>query len=178
MANKGGRRVRAGRPPKATEQKVLQGTWRQDRHGAEPTVAAKWPAVPAHLNERERELWAGLEAHCAAWTAPSDWIAVNGLVSLMDIVLRLQAMQRAVLAVTPEAATDPEAKQRAENVAIAFATAMLDGSLEAREIKAWRELRMYIAILGLSPVDRARVGGSSKPEAPAVDPMAKFLKRG
>jgi hypothetical protein len=71
--------------------KMVQGTFRADRHDGEIPLPAKWPAAPVHLNARERELWNALEGQCGSWVAASDWMAVNGAVSLMDRILTLQA---------------------------------------------------------------------------------------
>lgn len=168
---KGGRRNHSGRKRKPTDLKVVQGTFRKDRHGKEVQIATKWPEAPAHLNDREKALWAGLEAHCATWVAPSDWPALNGVVSLLDRLLRVQEAQQAT-----EGASNP--------IAFKF-TPSADGepNLEPKEnplynleLKVWRELRAYIGIVGLSPTDRARVQPAGADEKPA-NPLDRFLKK-
>lgn len=168
---KGGRRTHAGRKPKPTAMKVLQGTFREDRHGQEAEIPLKWPIPPTHLNDRERAVWADLETHCAAWVAPSDFLAINGVVSLVDKVLTIQAAQRATegagspisFKFTPSADGEPNMEPK-------------ENPLYGMELKTWRELRAYIGLVGLSPVDRARVqkpGGEEKP----ANPLDRFLKK-
>lgn len=171
---KGGARNHAGRKRKPTDMKVVQGTFRGDRHGAEAVVAAVWPDPPAHLGERERVLWDGLKAHCRGWVAPSDVFALNGAVSLMDRLLRIQEAQR-----------DPEAPGAGSPLAFKYSTdgdgnvnaEPKDNPLFSMELKFWTGLRGYIAILGLSPADRAKVQRPGEEEKPA-NPLDRFVKRG
>jgi hypothetical protein len=167
---KGGARNHAGRKRKPTEMKVVQGTFRGDRHGTEAVVEAKWPDPPAHLSERERVLWDGLKEQCGAWVAPSDWMSINGCVSLMDRILKIQEAQQAgdgagkplAFKYTPSADGEPNMEPK-------------DNPLFTMELKFWTGLRGYIAILGLSPADRAKVakpGGEEKP----VNPLSRFIK--
>jgi hypothetical protein len=160
---KGGRRLHAGPKRKPTELKVLQGTFRADRHGAEPSIPVTWPRAPRHLNARERTLWRGLKAHCASWVAPSDQWALNGVVSLADRLLRNQDAQR-----TSPAASAPILKTSA---------GVAENPLLSQELKLWRELRAYLGIVGLSPVDRARVQTPGASEEPA-SPLDKFIRKG
>jgi hypothetical protein len=168
---KGGRRARSGRKPKPTEMKVIQGTFRGDRHGNEAQPAQKgWPEAPGHLSERERQLWDGLRAHCEPWAAKSDWLAFNGVVSLADRVLRVQDAMRATegagnplaFKYTPSADGDPNLEPK-------------ENPLYLLELKCWRELRAFIGLTGLSPVDRARmrVDGEEKP----ANPLNRFLSK-
>lgn len=170
---KGGRRAHSGKKPKPTEMKLLQGTFRADRHGDEVVTPPKWPAPPAWLTDRERELWGSLEAHCRAWVAESDLLAINGVVSIMSRVLSNQRAQQA----TEEAGGPLAFKhiiEEANGKSIEIVEAK-ENPLITQEVKLWRELRAYIGIMGLSPVDRARV---QKPaEAPAVNPLDRFLTR-
>lgn len=150
---RGGARVRSGPPKKPKELKVLEGTFRKDRDGGTPTAqAGAFPAPPAYLNDRQRELWRDLEQHCGAWIGTSDRLAVEGVVHVYDMLRR-----------------NIEAQQDGEG-ASSMLTAKIfmgeDGSgvteakenpLISQQVKLWRELRGFLAILGLSPADRARV---------------------
>jgi hypothetical protein len=167
---KGGRRTHAGRKPVPTAIKVVTGVFRTDRHGDEPQTVAAWPDPPAHLNPRERELWAHLAQACGPWVAPSDGVTINGLVSLMDRVLAIQEAMRA----TPDAASPltvtftpaADGEPNAEPVA---------NPLYTLELKFWTALRGYIAILGLSPADRARMPAGHAPAA--ANPLDRFIKK-
>lgn len=167
---KGGRRAHSGRHKKPTEMKLVQNTFRPGRHGDEVVVPNRWPDAPGHLNEREKALWTGLESHCAKWVAASDWPALNGVVSLMDRLLTIQDAMR----VTPDAGNPTSFKY----------TPSADGEpnveaksnhLYALELKFWTALRGYIGLLGLSPVDRARVQ-VHEPEKD-VNPLDRFINR-
>lgn len=174
---KGGRRAHSGRKAKPTEMKVVQGTFREDRHGDEVRTAVKWPAPPAHLNEREKALWDGFEGQCAGWVSESDWPALNGTVALMDRILRIQDAQRAVDEEgQPTGAGNPIAFKYTTDGDGNIAAEPKDNPLYTMELKFWTALRGYIAILGLSPADRARVqkpGGEEKP----ANPLDRFLKK-
>lgn len=150
---KGGARVRSGPPKKPKEMKLLEGTFRRDRDAGTPTVQpGAFPDPPDYLNDRQRELWRELEQHCGAWIGTSDRLAVEGVVHVYDMLRR-----------------NIEAQQDSEG-ASAMLTAKIfmgqDGSgvseakenpLISQQVKLWRELRGFLAILGLSPADRARV---------------------
>ncbi len=150
---RGGARVRSGRTSKPKELKVLEGTFRKDRDGGTPMVAAgAFPAAPAYLNERQLELWTELERHCGTWIGASDRLAVLGAVSVYDLIRRNFEAQ---------AITDGGSAMLTSKL---FMDDSGGGSVEAKEnpligqqIKLWRELRGFLAILGLSPADRARV---------------------
>ena len=137
-----------GRNRKPTVMKMIEGTFRKGRHSAEVHIASTWPAAPAHLNDRERRLWADLEQHCKAWVAPSDWITINGVVSLVDRLLNIQAALAASDVGTPE--------------------------LLGMELRTWRELRAFIGLMGLSPVDRSRMVVTT-PATPA-GALSRFLQ--
>lgn len=175
---KGGRRSHSGRKRKPTVMKVVQGTFREDRHGDEATVPTRWPRRPAHLTARERQLWHGLKRYCAMWVAPSDWPALNGVVSLLDRVLRNQEAQRETETsghplVFRHVIKHTETVQ-GERAELEIVTAE-ENPLITQEVKLWRELRAYIGLVGLSPVDRARVQ-RHEPEAPE-NPLEKFINR-
>lgn len=167
---KGGRRAHSGRKKKPTDLKVIEGTFRGDRHGSEVQIPSDWPDPPDHLNARERALWVDLQQRMGAWTAQSDVWAINGVVSLVDQVLRIQAAQRATegagnplaFKFTPSADGEPNLEPK-------------ENPLYGMELKAWRELRAYIGLTGLSPADRARVQPAG--EEPPADALQRFLKR-
>jgi hypothetical protein len=115
-----------------------------------------------------------LKERCAAWVAPSDWMALHGIVAVMDRILRNQEAQRET-----ETSGHPLAFkhiiEEANGKSIEVVEAK-ENPLITQEIKLWRELRAFIGITGLSPADRARVqkpGGDEK----AVDPLDKFINR-
>lgn len=168
---KGGRRMHSGRKRTPTEVKLIQGTFRKDQDGTRPQVPTAWPAPPSHLTQRERQLWDQLKATTSLWVTVSDWPALNGVVSLLDRLLRNQAAQQA----TPTAGA-PLTSAPLGDAASGQEMGAKENPLITQEIKLWRELRAYIGLVGLSPVDRARV---QIPEAAAdVNPLDRFLKRG
>jgi hypothetical protein len=141
---------RSGRRRTPTSLKLIRGTYRADRHRREPHLRVTgWPEPPRHLTPRERELWDGLRQHCEAWSAPSDWLAYNGVVSLLDRLLRVQ-----------------EAMRSAESDALR--------RLQGLELRLWRELRAYLGLVGLSPIDRARM---RVPEPTTPGPLDRFVKK-
>jgi hypothetical protein len=157
--SRGGRRLGAGGRPKPTALKVLTGTFREDRHAGEAAVPAEFPEPPSGLSERERATWQELKGLCGAWAASSDRLAFHGVVSLYDRLRRNQEAQTA----TPEAGAPVVAGE--------------ENPLITQETKLWRELRAWIAITGLSPVDRARVpataSGATKESA-----LSTLIRRG
>jgi hypothetical protein len=78
---------RSGRKRKPTAIKVLEGSYRKDRHGHEMQVLTGWPEPPVWMNDRERGIWDGLRPYCQAWITESDWPALYGLVSTMEMIL-------------------------------------------------------------------------------------------
>ena len=154
--------------------KVLQGTFRADRHGDELTVPTKWPDPPASVNARERILWAELEKKCAAWVAASDVLAIYGVVTLVDLIQRNEDAQQE----TPES-RHPLLFTRTLNLGTGeiFETqAPGENPLFTQRVKILRELRAYLGIMGLSPVDRARVETPGGAE-PTKNPLDRFLNR-
>ncbi len=178
---RGGRRQGAGRKPKPTEIKVLQGTFRGDRHGdeAQPDVKG-WPEPPAHLNARELELWGALGERCAAWSAPSDFLAFNGVVSLADRLLRNQEAQGE----TDTSGHPLTFKHVIKHVIGGDGNPVEleivspeENPLISQEIKLWRELRAFIGITGLSPADRARMKLSDPGAKKPANPLDRFIGR-
>lgn len=159
--------------------KVIQGTFRDDRHGAEAQAAVEFPTAPKHLSTRERSYWKQMQELCGAWTAKSDIFAINGVVSIFERILNNQTAQRQSAeaghplafsyTVTANGEGDNEKDVQVE---------AKENPLITQEIKLWRELRAYMAITGLSPVDRAKVrpGGEEKPMKPTA--LQDLIKRG
>lgn len=171
---KGGRRLGSGRRRKATELKVVQGTFRADRHGDEPVVPSKWPDPPAHLTAEQRELWTLYQdTHGGLGVAASDWPAINGVVAITGLILRNQRAQEET-----DTAGHPlafvHALQERDGQSVEFVTAK-ENPLISQSLKLWRELRAYIAITGRSPVDRARL--SKGDAAPPLNPFDAFMKK-
>lgn len=152
---RGGARPGAGRKRKPTELKVLEGTFRKDRDGALPAPTAdglvEFPEAPEHLTRDQVALWEDLKRHCGGWVKPGDWLAVNGVVSIFE---RLRQVQRSY------------ESSKGKNHAIP-----LDAVVNV-EVKLWKELRGYLAILGLSPADRAKV--APRTAAPATPKKSKW----
>lgn len=157
---RGGARSGAGRKKKPSELKLLEGTWRRDRDGEKPTGSApadglvEFPPPPKHLTAGQRELWDDLKRHCGGWVKPGDWLAVNGVVSIFE---RLRQVQHAFE--RDRTKKDGTTLEEVVNV----------------EVKLWRELRGYLAILGLSPADRAKVASSKAPAAPKQSKWAGII---
>ena len=67
----------AGRKPKPTQLKVVQGTFRKDRSNQhEPKPSGDLSTAPAHFNEAQREAW-----QCAIAHAP------KGLLKMLDLAV-------------------------------------------------------------------------------------------
>ncbi len=171
---KGGRRLHAGGRRKPTEMKVLQGTFRADRHGAEVKVAAVFPDPPAGLSTRELGTWNELRNLCGAWTAPSDKLAIHGVVALYDRLARNHDAQRendgkagSPLAFSVKVDSDGTPTLEPK-----------ENPLLSQEVKLWRELRAYIAICGLSAVDRAKVAPAGSGDDTKPSTLARLLKKG
>lgn len=138
-----------------------------------------WPKPPAHLNDRERELWIGLKEHCEPWAAPSDWLAFNGVVSLTDRLLRNQEAQQetdtAGHPLTFKHVIKHAVNEKGNPVELEIVSPE-ENPLITQELKLWRELRAFIGLTGLSPVDRARMKVAGEEEKPA-NPLDRFLKK-
>jgi hypothetical protein len=186
---KGGPRRRAGRPRKPTELKVITGTFRDDRHGKEVRAEApRFPLPPKFLmlDERQKRIWKNVGQHCGAWSSPSDWPTVWGLVRLVEQLIRCQEAQ-----LLTDDAGGPLAykhtirhvpvvgsgsRDRADDVQEIEIVEAKPNPLVLLEVRLFDKLRPFIAMLGLSPVDRARM---PKLEAPKkdVDPIAALQQR-
>jgi len=186
---KGGRRSRAGRRRRPTDLKVIQGTFRKDRHANElprtDSDGPRFPKAPSilRLSPRQRKLWRLVGKHCDAWTALSDWPTVWGLVCLLEQLIHNHeaqleteesghplAFKHTVIEKPVMGPTGPERQE------LTFVEAK-SNPLISDERKICDKLRPYIAMLGLSPVDRARMPKmTSKPAA--ADPLAALIARG
>jgi hypothetical protein len=171
---KGGRRVRAGRKPKPTELKIVQGTFRADRHADEVQVPSKWPDVPPFdtLTDRQREIWEGLRDG-DTWHAETDWPAVWGLVKSVDGLLANHDAQ-----LETDTSSHPLAfkhiLQEKDGKSLEIVTAE-ENPLRLGELKYLDRLYKYIALNGRSPADRARMPkpGEVKPQ----NPLDRFIKK-
>ena len=177
---KGGRRQGSGRRPKPTEMKVIQGTFRGDRHGHEIQDGPKgFPDAPEHLNSREKTLWEQLRGKCETWSSPSDVWAFNGVVSLADRLLRNHEAQRETDTsghpLTFKHVIKHAVNEKYEPVELEIVTPE-ENPLITQEMKLWRELRAFIGITGLSPADRARMRVKAEDDTPK-NPLERFLKK-
>lgn len=82
----------SGRKRKPTELKVLEGSFRRDRHGNAPLVSGKFPEAPVHLLEAERQLWETFPK--PAWIVESDVAAVDGAVSIYAALIACRQMEQ------------------------------------------------------------------------------------
>ena len=147
---KGGKRTGAGRKRKPTELKVLEGSFRKDRHGAAPPVVPGFPQAPECLNEAEQKLWASFPK--PGWIGQTDVVAVHAAVSVYERILRNQKAQQA----TPEAGNplaykfshDADGNQNVEPK---------ENPLITQELKLWGRLMSILGTLGLTPADRAKM---------------------
>jgi terminase small subunit-like protein len=156
---RGGKRQGAGRKAKPTELKVLEGTFRKDRHGGRPMVAGGFPEAPACLIEAERALWDTFPK--PAWIGQTDVVAVHAAVSTYERILRNQRAQQATddagYPLTIKYTVDGDGNRTAEPK---------ESPLISQEIKLWGRLMSILGTLGLTPVDRAKV---QAPKAGAVE---------
>jgi phage terminase small subunit len=156
---KGGKRTGAGAKRKPTELKVLEGTFRKDRHGDSPAVVGGFPTNPDWLTEAEAKLWEWFPK--PTWIGQTDVGAVNAAVSTYERILRNQAAQQK----TPEAGHplsfkygyDADGNQTVE---------VKENPLITQEIKLWGRLMSILGTLGLTPADRAKM---TAPKASAVE---------
>lgn len=175
---KGGRRVGAGHPKTPTALKIVTGSYRKDRHGNEPQVAASFPAAPVGLNERELATWKELEQHCATWTALSDKWAIWGVVKLVDRLDRNQEAQRASAEAGHPLAFSYKITGSGEDEEKSVRVEAKSNPLIDQEVKLLRELRMFLAICGLSPRDRTQMDvGGSQGDAPKQTTLQRLLKK-
>lgn len=158
---RGGARAGAGRKRKPLELKVLEGTWRRDRDAvptpvtpAVPDGLVEFPEPPSHLAADQRALWLDLRQHCGGWVRPGDWMAVAGVVRLEARLRQVQAAYE-----SRRGTKDPMGIDTVVNL----------------ETKLLREQRGYLAILGLSPADRAKVSAPKPAVAPKASKWAGII---
>lgn len=128
---------RSGRKRKPTALKILEGSFRKDRHAAEPQVVGGFPEAPEGLSEGERQLWETFPR--VPWIVQSDRIALHGAVSLYARILSNQQRQREM----PEEAI----------------------KLVRDEAQLWGRLQSLLGSLGLTPADRAKMRAPKMDEA-------------
>lgn len=137
--------------------RVLEGTFRKDRHGDQPQVSGGFPKAPRCLNRAERKLWKTFPR--VPWIIESDQLAVQAAVSIYERILRNQQAQAA----TEEAGKplsikisyDGDGNERIEPK---------ENPLITQELKLWTRLVSVLGILGLTPTDRAKVGMQKRDE--------------
>lgn len=158
---------------------MLQGTFRQDRHGTAPHVDTKWPAAPAflRLTARQAELWESLKDG-DSWHAQTDWPAVWGLVLALDELLLNHAAQ---------AETDTSGHPLAYKHIVKHAmdaggqpveleiVSAEENPLKTNEMKWLDKVYKFIALNGYSPVDRARMPKAGEVEQ--ASPLDRFIKK-
>ena len=156
---KGGKRSGSGPKRKPAELRVLEGTFRKDRHGGAPAVQGGFPAMPEGLTGEEQRLWQTFPK--PAWIGETDGIAVHGAVSIYERILRNQKAQHATedagSPLTLKYTVDGDGNRTAEPK---------ENPLITQEIKLWGRLMSILATLGLTPADRAKM------TAPKVDDEA------
>ena len=152
----------AGRPPKPTHLKVLQGNpGKRTLNKAEPKPQAKAPPCPRHLSKEARKEWrriskelltlglltavdrAALAAYCQAW---ARWVQAEEAMSADDF--------------KPVAITDTGYEHASPWIGIAN--------------NALKQMKAFLTEFGLTPASRSRVS-VAKPEK--KDPYSEFLAR-
>lgn len=165
----------------------MHGTFRQDRHGKEIQAGeAKFPTPPKFLvlSKRERRIWRFVGRHCRAWSALSDWPVVWGLVRMIERLIRCQDAQRETddaghpLAFKHTIRHVPRltgGRDRVDDVEQIEIVEARSNPLVLQEIKLFEKLRPFISMLGLSPVDRARMPKLEDPQK--TDPLDALTRR-
>jgi hypothetical protein len=153
---KGGRRTNAGRKRKPTELKVLEGTFRKDRHAGAPGVVTGFPEAPGCLTDAEQKLWAWFPK--PAWIGQTDVVAVHAAVSVYERILRNQAAQSAT-----ETAGSPLSIKYTMDGDGNKSAEPKENPLITQELKLWGRLMSILGTLGLTPSDRAKM------QAPKAD---------
>lgn len=142
---------RRGPPPKPRKIKLLQGTFRQDRAPKEipkPPVGAKPPS------------WLGKTAK-KEWNRIGPWLESQGLLTKVD--------EPAFAAYCDLYATVQEFRKLCTKVGAAISIQQGYRNVLA---KATTQMKQYLALFGLSPADRERIG--VEPQAPPPTPGAEL----
>lgn len=170
--------------------KVIQGTFRSDRHGKEPAGKSTGGAFPAppkifHLSGREKQIWAFVGKHFAAWTQKTDVFTIWRLVRLVERLIRNHEAQvetdtsghplafKHTLRNIPRPGGRTGDTEPMEQIEIVEAKS---NPLIDQELRLSKEIRPFLAAMGGSPVDRARMPNLADQEKP-VDPIAALQKR-
>ena len=156
---KGGKRTGAGRKRTPTELKVLEGTFRKDRHAGSPAVVVGFPDAPACLMDAEKALWASFPK--PAWIGQTDVVAVHAAVSVYERILRNQKAQQAT-----EQAGHPLSYKFSHDADGNQNVEPKENPLITQEVKLWGRLMSILGTLGLTPADRAKM------QAPKVEETA------
>ena len=177
---KGGYRNHSGAKPKPHELKVLEGTWRADRHGNEPDVPAIWPDPPSYLpmTERQRQIWDSLKDR-DCWHAESDWPAIWGFVKTVDELIRnIEAQDETETSGHPltfkhiiKHVVDESGRPVELEIVSPEANPL---KVEAR--KFLDHLYKFSSVNGFTPVDRAKMP-KSLGEIDSSNPLERFLKK-
>lgn len=152
-----------GRPPKPTHLKVVTGTARADRMPKnEPKPPVEVPSCPTWLHPEAKREW-------------------RRIVKVLEPLKLITHADRAALATYCEAyATWWEATRAIRKHGM---TQVTDTGYVAQRPEvgirntAWKTMRTYLGMFGLSPSDRAKLG-SLADEAPPADPADEFFKIG
>lgn len=138
----------AGRPPKPLKLKLLEGDYREDRHGQPSKAMATAdgaPRMPDSLDDVGRELWETICRQQKNYLSESDGTALLALCEIWSLRAKTLAMAQ-------RHPTDKE---------IRCAFVAYHSSAEK-----------LLAKFGMSPADRARLGEVSKED---YDPAAEFI---
>ena len=154
---------RGGRPPKPTHLKLIEGTMRADRAPKrEPQPPQKVPSCPRWLHPIAKQEW-------------------RRVVKVLEPLKLITPADRAALAAYCEAyAVWWEATKAIRQYGITQVTET--GYVAQRpevsiRANAWKTMRTYAGLFGLSPSDRAKLGSASNDEE-TIDPADEFFQLG
>lgn len=160
------RSANAGRPPKPTEMKRLEGTARKDRTNAAQPVSAPVEALvmPLDLTDREKMAWTELEAVVLPMrvATPSDLPAFRQMVTTLAII--------------------EEARHAINELGLTFTVTTESGVVVRKRpevevlLAAKKQLAVELSRFGLTPADRQRV--SALGAESEGDPLDEFAPGG